>query len=320
MQNKKSVMAFSALQILIFHLWIFSANASEIEIFLKQIAYLGVDIFFFLSAYSLASRSVDNYKEFIYSRFKSVYLKFILFALIAFIHNKWTLTKLIKVILSIELFEKGGGTFLWFLPAIMCFYLLFPLFQKFDNKNRKLTLTVVSISWLIISCIITRYTGYKSMFIFWNRIPIFLIGYYMYSYKDKLNIKNKMILSIGLIIIGLYIAYKFGYKLKLQYPFVDMFYIMVIPLSIGLTLLVDFIPSNNKLISWVGNSTLELYAIQMIFGYDLCNIILIKTKNIMMTNVITLLSVLVISIIIHYIYQWIYKKIENFLKYKRELN
>ena len=48
MKNKKSIMAFAALQILIFHLWI-NLSSSEIENFIKQISYIGVDIFFFLS-------------------------------------------------------------------------------------------------------------------------------------------------------------------------------------------------------------------------------------------------------------------------------
>ena len=108
MENKKSIMVFSALQILIFHLWIY-IGTSDIEQFIKQTAYVGVDIFFLLSAYSLAKYNKPvKYFKFVWSRFKLVYLKFILFAIVAFFYSSWSITRLINVLISKELFVKGG--------------------------------------------------------------------------------------------------------------------------------------------------------------------------------------------------------------------
>lgn len=290
-------MAFSAMQILVFHLWIYTATASKIEIFLKQSAYIGVDIFFFISAYSLASRPVDHYLSFLWSRFKNVYFKFVIFAIIATFYLKWDLIRFVKVIFGIELFEKGGGAFLWFLPVIMIFYVWFPFFQTCDKKNRIVTLLSLCVVWVAVAFAVTKYTSYTQMFIYWNRLPVFFIGYYMYSLKDRLsNNVTKGISGVLLLMIGLLLLYKYAYISKLQTPFPDMFYLTVIPVAMGLVLLLDFIPAV-KPIQLVGNATLEIYAVQMIFGYNIANKLLLTTNNIMLTNICTIVIVLTISVI-----------------------
>lgn len=309
MKNKKSIMVFSALQIIIFHLWICTPGRIGIELFFKQTAYIGVDIFFLLSAYSLAQKTVDNYGRFVLSRFKAVYLKFILFAIVAFVYEKWEPVYFLKVITGVDLFEKGGGAFLWFLPAIMLFYLFFPLLQKCDNKNRIVTLIVIVLVWAGVAYIVTKHTDNNQIFIYWNRIPVFLTGYYLANYKDRLdNTRLKLIQGIILTVTGTYILYKFAYSTKLQFPFTDMFYVTVIPASIGYSLLVSFIPEI-KPIKWLGSSTLEMYAMQMIFGYDMANKLLMLTKNIFITNICSVLFVLISATAIHYLYEFIYKRI-----------
>ena len=55
MKCKKSIMGLAALLIMIFHFYIpFSGLKAELVIY--RAAYIGVDIFFFVSAYSLAQR------------------------------------------------------------------------------------------------------------------------------------------------------------------------------------------------------------------------------------------------------------------------
>ena len=72
MKNKKVIMTFSSLMIIIFHLWINlslkNTKINEIETFIRYISFIGVDIFFFLSAYSLERSKINNYLEFIKSR------------------------------------------------------------------------------------------------------------------------------------------------------------------------------------------------------------------------------------------------------------
>lgn len=307
MENKKSIMVFSALQILIFHLWIY-IGTSDIEQFIKQTAYVGVDIFFLLSAYSLAKYNKPvKYFKFVWSRFKSVYLKFIIFAIVAFFYSSWSITRLINVVISKELFVKGGGSFLWFLPTIMIFYLIYPLFKKCDNKNRIVTIISTIILWLVGSYFLTNSDNLKVLMIAWNRLPVFFIGYYLY-FIEPIKTKKwlKLLVGISLTIIGSWLVYKYAFRIRLQVPFRDMFYLTLIPVAIGLTLLVSFIPEC-KLTKIIGSCTLEMYAIQMIFGYKFENQLFQYNKNMLIINLITIVYVIILSVLIHYSLSYLIK-------------
>ena len=309
MQNKKSIMTFSALQILIFHLWVYVLNNNEIEIFLKQTSYIGVDIFFLISAYSLASRNVDHYGKFLLFRFKAVYVKYIIFAVVATIYSSWNIEKLVDIITCKELFSRGGGAYLWFLPAIMLFYIIFPLFQRCEKKYKIITPLVTAILWILFAKIIS--IELKQLAIIWNRIPIFIIGYYFYKLNNKTSILNKtkqrLVIGFILIVVGAVLIYNFAFKIKLQEPFKDSFYLVVIPACIGLVMLVDFIPEIN-IIKIVGSSTLEIYAIQMTFGYDIANKLIKLINNKVLYNIVTILVIITISVITHYCYEYLIKK------------
>lgn len=318
MKNKKSVMAFSAILILLFHLWIPMFPGNVAEDFVRQIAYVGVDIFFFLSAYALSGRKVENYLSFVANRFAAVYVKFIIFAVIACLYTGWAWTKLVKVLVMGDLLEKGGGAFLWFLPAIMLFYLLFPLLQRCEQKHRYLTLAAVIVIWAAGAAIGTCF-DYTPMFIYWNRLPIFLLGFYLGMSKGfkKLLENNTYKLLCGLVCVGVggTLQYFFGYQPRLQVPFIDMFYIVAIPLSLGLVLLVSFIPEK-AVVKWIGSSTLEMYAIQMIFGYNFANYVLRSTRNMKLTNLASILFVIISAILVHYVYQWAQKGVSRLVKKK----
>lgn len=301
MKNKKVIMSFSALMIIIFHLWINitkpNTNIYLIETYLRYIGYIGVDIFFFLSAYSLASNEIDNYLNFIFKRFKKIYLKFIIFGVIAFFFNKWSFLKLLKIIFGIEFLTKGGGSFLWFIPAIMIIYILLPLYKKLDNKYRVITPIITIITYLIL--VITLSINKKTtLLIFINRIPIILLGYYFSKLKifEKLQ-KNNLLyycVALCLTIFGLF----FNYYLYINHfylsYFQDIFYVLSIPLIIGVILLLDKIKSNN-LFNYLGSITLEVYAIQMIFGYYLTGKLVKIINNSFLVNILSIVIVILIA-------------------------
>lgn len=308
MKNKKSIMAFAALQILIFHLWI-NLSSSEIENFIKQISYIGVDIFFFLSGYSLYRSDTGNYFQFIGNRFRNVYCKFILFVLIAAWLNKWDMVYVLKVIFGIDLIQNGGKAFLWFLPAIMLFYLIVPLYKKFDEKNRMIAVSTLGIVWIIIALLFTYGVKTVPIAIWWNRIPIFFIGYYLAGFHTNRRItghRAAYLSGFALIVAAdIILAYRYAYKMKLNQPIEDMFYILVIPLAIGIAYLVSLI-KENKLIRAIGSSSLELYAMQMVFGYTWANQLLSKTKSILVTDIATVIILIAAAVFVHYLYQAIF--------------
>jgi len=307
MINKKSVMTVSALLILMFHLWITVNPNSETELFLSKTAYIGVDIFFFLSAYSLSKKKIEKYGEFIISRFERVYLKFFLFALIYVLYTGTTVKTFLKIITFTDFFEKGGGAFLWFAPAILLFYIVFPFFQRLDNKNPIAALTVAVLFWLGISTVFTFFIDIPQLFILISRLPIIIIGYYVGKTKivEKIFNRKKIqaLCGLGILIIGYLIIYKFSYRPKLEVPFYDAFYVVSIVAVIGLVLLTGLIPEG-KIIKLIGNSTFEVYAVQMIFGFDF---MIFLTKKLgyqyaLIINILSWLFVLIAAVIIQSIF------------------
>lgn len=298
MKNKKSVMMVSAFLILIFHLRVFIVQGSTIELFIRSMGFVGVDMFFFLSAYSLAKKEIIDYGSFLWSRCKKVYLKFVFFAIVACIYGKWSINRLLMVITGYELFQRGGGAFLWFLPAIMIFYIIFPLVQKMDRKYPVWTMVGVLSIWFIGGFFL-----YRPILIFWNRIPILLLGSWMgkddrwKKYYEQIWVR--VFAGVLLTVIGSFLAYNFAFQHRLQVPFADAFYVVVLVLACGLIFLADLIPEC-AVVRWIGSSTLEIYGIQMIFGYKWMNKIITLVDNKWLVNLFTLALVIVISIVLHY--------------------
>lgn len=313
MQNKKTIMAFSAILILIFHLWI-NVTDTRIEIFLRQLSVIGVDIFFFVSSYSLGKRKNIEYKSFIKNRFQKVYLKFIILSIIGMFIFNWNIKKFITIILGIELLTKGGGSFLWFLPGIMLMYIILPLYIKLDSKHPKIAPLIVIASEIFLTIIISCFTNYQEIFILTNRIPIILLGYYFAKHHIfeylKTTKKRYWLTTIITLTLGIIISYLVNiYHFRLDW-FKDVFYILYIPLIIGFILLIDSI-KENKISKLIGSITLELYGIQMIFGFKIANDILGYTKEKLISNIITILILIIIASIMKKLFDLIDNKISK---------
>lgn len=270
-------MALSAIWILVFHFWIVESS------FIKSIGYIGVDIFFFLSGYSLADKPT-------WGRAKVLYIRFALASVVAFFYKGWSLGYLAKVLIGVDLLERGGGAFLWFVPAMIIFYLAYPLFKTGSNRSR----IAMAVIWVIFALVVVN--RYHQLGIVWLRIPVFLLGYYFS--KVTLKDSTRYVIGIVLVLVGTLLAYKFGYRYKLQAPIYNMFYLCAIPLILGVVLLLQKV-REYKLVTLVGSATFEIYAIQMIFGYDLMSSLLSITDNILIVNMVTLVVIIFVSILVN---------------------
>lgn len=301
MKNKKSLMAISAILILIYHLWINITNL-RVEIYLRQVFVIGVDIFFFISAYTIGKLNI-NYKDFITNRFKKIYLIFLVFSIIGAFYFKWSLKKFLKVIFGFELIKSGGGSFLWFIPGIMIVYLTLPLIKKLDIKFSKIVPFILLIIYILVVVLISTFSDYKALFILINRVPIILIGYYFARYDifDKLN-KNKIIywiLAIISTIVGIIISYSIFKNHFIVSWFQEIFYVFYIPLIIGIILIIDKI-KKNKLIDYIGSITLELYGLQMLFGFKIANEIYNCVDKRLISNILTISIFIIMAAVFSY--------------------
>ena len=293
--NKKFLQVIAAFQILFFHLWA-PLTSTQIEQFILKTAYVGVDMFFFLSAYSLAGREID-YVPFLKDRVLKLYAKFAFFVLIMALFSKsFGVIRAVKSLTFIEFFQKGGGAFLWFIPAILIFYAVYPLFLKWNSRLKVIWVLLI---WLTGSVFAEHVLSYTAVFIFTNRIPVILAGYLFKTYCTKNN--NLRRSFIVLIPLGVLLLYMYGFKVRLNFPIKDMFYVLAIPSVLGLVTLSSYV-KKYAVTESLGSITLELYAVQMIFGqrilifaYNIFN------KNALLTNIFVTGVMLLLTYIISYV-------------------
>lgn len=293
--NKKFLQVIAAFQILFFHLWA-PITSTQIEQFVLKTAYVGVDMFFFLSAYSLAGREID-YVPFLKDRVLKLYAKFAFFVLIMALFSKsFGVIRAVKSLTFIEFFQKGGGAFLWFIPAILIFYAVYPLFLKWNSRFKVIWVLLI---WLTGSVFAEHVLSYTAVFIFTNRIPVILAGYLFKTYCTGNNILRRSF--IVLIPLGALLLYMYGFKVRLNFPIKDMFYVLAIPTVLGLVTLSSYV-KKYAVTESLGSITLELYAVQMIFGqqiliwaYNVFN------KNALLTNIFVTGVMLLLAYIISYV-------------------
>ena len=293
--NKKFLQVIAAFQILFFHLWA-PLTSTQIEQFILKTAYVGVDMFFFLSAYSLAGREID-YVPFLKDRVLKLYAKFAFFTLIMALFSKsFGVIRVVKSLTLIEFFQKGGGAFLWFIPAILILYIIYPLFLKWNSRFKVIWVLLI---WLIAGVFSEHVLSYTTVFIFTNRIPVILAGYLFKTYCTHNN--NLRRSFIVLIPLGVLLLHMYGFKVRPNFPIKDMFYVLAIPTVLGLVTLSSYV-KKYAVTESLGSITLELYAVQMIFGqrilmwaYNVFN------KNALLTNIFVTGVMLLLAYIISYV-------------------
>lgn len=331
MNCKKVLMGFAALLVFFYHFYI--PFGREGNIFAA--AYFGVDLFFFVSAYSLGKREEIKFFSFLGNRLINIYIPFVIFALITFffgksiIYKNWDLIRLLKVLAGIDLTENSGGAFLWYLIAIMFIYLLVPFFSRLKSELKLTSFFMLLASWFSLVFILEYVFGYTKLFILLNRLPIFFIGFYYDDFKSLFKIKSindqktlekiiSLLSSLIFIFIGITLTQTYGTKIRLNLPVSEFYYVLAIPAVIGFTEFFNVICSFYKpvFLNFLGSITLEIYGFQMIFGYNIENWLLkllrryiqIKSLNNIISFLTTLLFIISIAFLFHFVYNFIKNK------------
>ncbi len=270
--TRTPIMGFAAFLILLFHLMPIPRGGdlpSTLARFIIMTAYIGVDMFFFMSAYMARFSDTEKYGAYIKRKFINIYPLFILSCLIAASLGQLKWPKVLPTLLGLELFTKGGGSFLWFAPSIMIFYLLLPLYHKMIDKLGAIKSCLMSLAvWFILMVVLEKLLNNHNINIFLARIPILLIGITLASYEGKWKSRTKLLAALPLLILGIFLNWQFGFMVKANFLFTDIFYVLTIPFTLGLILLMDVLFSSYKTIflKHLGKISYELYCLQMALG------------------------------------------------------
>lgn len=241
----------------------------------------GVDIFLFLSGIFLyfSFKNDYNIKHFYIRRFLRI-----LFPHISIIGLYYGYINIIcehnvaRFFANITLFSFWFGHvhFVWFIGAILFFYILYPVIYSVIYKIKNLSYRLVIVLLLICIIYIVLYFlnhGSNLLHVWFNnveialtRLPIFILGCYVGNlvYEDKKISSLFIFITFIGCVIGIFLFYK-------SYPVVPNYrilYFFVSPcFTIWAAIIVDVFSNRyvNLAFSKLGMCSLELYLLQMSF-------------------------------------------------------
>ena len=202
------LMGIAAIWIFVFHYWILICYGvpvlQDIEGIIKSSGYSGVDIFFLLSGIGLvvSHQKDQSIGRFYYRRFRRITLVFLLAAVIKAISGKWTLLTFVKAVTGYSFLIEDVHTILWFVPAIMIYYLVFPFYFRLVNRfrDRKMTYAICILASGIVFIAVKAF-GTKNLDYLLSRLPVFVLGTVIAFTIDDKKIRLRISHMIRCLII-----------------------------------------------------------------------------------------------------------------------
>lgn len=211
-----AIMGIAALWILFFHEWIPIMEGHwktyAVEVYIKTIGFCGVDFFLFLSGiglvYAISKGSVFSFYK---RRLQRVFIPFLVMAVILAVRQGWDGSTFFRNVFAINFYTRDIYSFLWYVPAILTLYLLFPFYYRLFEKssNKYLFTGAVLLIWLLLSIwgdAVIR----EDLYGFTNRIPVFVVGIlvgWIMRQREVVFSGLAWFVCIIAFITGLYLAY-----------------------------------------------------------------------------------------------------------------
>lgn len=327
------IMGIAAVWIVIFHEWIqLTVNAESgfhpinfLERYIKAIGFCGVDIFLLLSGIGLTfAIGKGSLLSFYYRRLKRILLPFLVIALIRNHLEQWGFKNFIGNISGWRFYTESMYTFLWFVPAIITLYLLFPFYYKlFSAAKNKVFFTVSVIEvWLLITLLVRDHMR-NDLFGFTNRIPVFVIGilfgWMTQNRKELVFTAQTWITIVITALLGLYLAYIANFH---GYGLIVPVSNCCIPnclISISLPFLIAkglyvleqkakrFGSALYKVLAFFGGFSLELYCLQEWYGGKIIPQLRDKGWTNLGINLMYFAQVTIISFVASIVFKYFWK-------------
>lgn len=329
---KAEIYGFSILWIMLFHglEMKYMAIDNKIAFISKFIAHgnCGVDVFLFLSGiYLFFSVSKDaNIHHFYIKRALKIFLPFFLIDGLFWLYQCiWIRKDVLDFISNMTFYSFWNGSSVktvWFIALLVPLYILYPFIYK--GIRRSMNYPVICIVYIFSIIIfsyaccylisLNDYSYFKSIEIAMTRIPVFLLG----CYCGKLTFEKKeipsiiLLLTLMILLWGLYYFYFHPFSLVKAYR-IPYFFIGP-SIAIWGCIIFDIINNKyiNKILSFLGGISLELYLSHVIFRILTINLNLYNSTNFVSNYHRYLIAVVVVSIGISFIVS----KLCNYIAHK----
>jgi peptidoglycan/LPS O-acetylase OafA/YrhL len=285
---RDSLMGIAILWVIFFNLDLDFGKSRFLSHFLsftKYTGYLGVDIFFFISGFSLITGWCRKKYTFIFC-YKRRFLRIM--------HMYWIFLNISLILcvvaenLSIILINYTELGFLirdsghWFINAILVCYLIFPLFSTgFQRSKTKKRLSIAIIICLFLSILTTSSAfvfakKFSFFLIFILRLPTFFIGCLIgYIYTNKNTYFNYLFLiyfhALFMLFCYISLALIYSYSSEVRplyslywYPFAFGSFLLTFLLCIFLNIFSKRVGYILTISGKIGKSILELYFIHFL--------------------------------------------------------
>ncbi len=283
-RHRTFVMGFAALWIYIFHIFP-SASGSGILPYgyglFKRLGSCEVGIFLVGSScglsYSLDKNSAltpKSYLSYLLRRFKRLYFVVIPVALFIGLWDGWSLRGFVGRITGTAQLFINVYRFLWFLPCILIFYALSPLYYGLFKRIKQKGL------FTLVMCLLVPYLNYRfrndirgDLFAITTRVSVFLLGFYLghlSKTKPKLT-PFQLVFPLSAMIFGILLNILLTVG-KIPWYFLSLnaqINLLIAPgIAVCLSLAGDFLSKHGavkwlySLVSHFGSISFEFYATQ----------------------------------------------------------
>jgi len=247
---KQGLMGFAALWIYVYHVWLPLFGGvpvlGRMESIVKYVGFAGVDLFFFLSGGGLVfSIQKGTIWRFYRRRLERILIPYLIVAVCYALVQHWSVPLLLSRISGVYFYTKSMYGFLWYVPAILTFYLLFPAYYFFFSRSRngtRFTIIVLAL-WLALSILLKNVLR-EDLYGLTNRIPIFLIGVLCgQKMKDGDDALPRWfpLVSGGLLLLGVLLSYLTNVlKVEILFPVSNAAFPNIL-LTLGIAFLVPWV-------------------------------------------------------------------------------
>lgn len=274
---------------------------------IKNLGEIGVDLFLFIGGFTIAgsfyrSKSLIKFYSKRFWRIVPTYLLIWVPIYAAFtIRYRENIENFFYNLCFIGAISNDNLV-LWYIPAILCYYIITPCYIYICQHNKYSMLLPLAVILISVQLMMTGVFIKLPFFMMWNRLPIYLLGINLYLINNHRNFTNSNIiciistsskeLLINICVICMIILSLASAILLVQYHIsnqpVELKRFLYIPVVIGSVYLYRY---KNPLLYFVGTITLELYLLHE-FIQGLIIDIISPSKTIMVISSLTLTFVL----------------------------
>ena len=271
---RSELMGLAALWVMLFHAYPFSFHFFPLDAF-KKLGFAGVDVFILLSAMGLyisLSRAADlPVSRFYLRRAKRIlptfWLVVGLYSLYLVLRSRIGWGVLVWNLSTLYYWFHIDGAFNWYIPAVLAFYVLSPLYTRLLRRCRYpgwLTAAMFPISYGLYRLTIPVHLNYTEDFV--CRIPAFALGMLMGRYlTDEQPLTRSHLTAWGR---GSAIGWIVSALRLLNRLYISPCYLIgaqLVPVTLLTAGLTERLPESvRKYLRMVGNSSLEIYLINVI--------------------------------------------------------